>query len=147
MPQRTFVLFKPDSVERRLVGQILQRFEAKGLKIEALKFLKADRALAERHYAEHKGQPFYPGLIDFITRSPVVACVLSGPSAVMIVRRMVGKTNGMEAEPGTIRGDFGICNQSNLIHGSDSPESAAREIALWFQPVEVVEWERRVPPS
>ena len=136
--QRTLVLFKPDCVERKLVGQILQRFESKGLRIEALKLIRVDKALAEKHYAEHKERPFFPELISFITRSPVVAGVLSGPSAVTIVRRMLGKTNGQEAEPGTIRGDFSISNQANLMHGSDSLESAEREIALWFRAEELV---------
>ncbi len=136
--QRTLVLFKPDCVERKLVGQIMQRFEAKGLRLEALKLLKVDQALAEKHYAEHKERPFFPELIAFITRSPVVAGVLAGPSAVTIVRKMLGKTNGQEADPGTIRGDFSISNQANLMHGSDSPESAEREIALWFRAEELV---------
>ncbi len=136
--QRTLVLFKPDCVERKLVGQILQRFESKGLRIDALKLIQVDRALAEKHYAEHKERPFFPDLIAFITRSPVVAGVLSGPSALTIVRKMLGKTNGQEADPGTIRGDFSISNQANLMHGSDSPDSAAREIELWFRPEEIV---------
>lgn len=135
--QRTLVIFKPDCVERRLVGQILLRFERKGLRIDALKMLHVSQALAEKHYAEHRERPFFPGLIAFITRSPVIVGVLSGPSAIAIVRKMLGKTNGQEADPGTIRGDFSISNQANLIHGSDSPESAAREIDLWFQPEEL----------
>ncbi len=139
--QRTLVIFKPDCVQRRLVGQILSRFEAKGLVPSALKLMQVDRALAEKHYAEHKERPFFGGLIDFLTGGPVVVGVLAGPDAVPVVRKMLGKTNGAEAEPGTIRGDYSNSKQNNLVHGSDSPESADREIALWFQPGEVVEYD------
>lgn len=139
--QRTLIIFKPDCVQRRLVGEILQRFEAKGLKIAALKLLQVGRELGEQHYGEHKGKPFFGGLIEFITGGPVVVGVLVGNEAVTVVRNMVGATNGAAAAPGTIRGDFSISKQNNLIHGSDSPESAAREIALWFRPEELVEYE------
>ena len=138
--QKTLIIFKPDCVQRRLVGEILSRFEAKGLRIAALKLLQVDRSLGEKHYAEHQGKPFFEGLIGFITGGPVVVGVLEGNEAVTVVRTMLGATNGTAAAPGTIRGDYSISKQNNLIHGSDSPESAAREIALWFQPGEVVDY-------
>ena len=138
--QRTLIIFKPDCVQRRLVGEILGRFEAKGLRIAALKLMQVDRSLGEKHYAEHKDRPFFGGLIDFITGGPVVVGVLEGNEAVAVVRAMLGATNGVAAAPGTIRGDFSISKQNNLIHGSDSPESATREIALWFKPEEVVDY-------
>lgn len=138
--QRTLVIFKPDCVQRRLVGQVLRRFEAKGLRIDALKLIRVDRGLAERHYAEHQGRPFFEGLIGFITGGPVVVGVLSGPNAVTVVRKLMGRTDGAEAEPGTIRGDFALSKQNNLVHGSDGPESAEREIALWFRPEELADY-------
>ncbi len=138
--QRTLIIFKPDCVQRRLVGSILGRFEAKGLRIDALKLIQVDRAVAEQHYGEHKERPFFGGLISFITGGPVVVGVLSGPDAIAVVRTMLGKTNGAEADPGTIRGDHSISKQNNLIHGSDSPASAEREIALWFQPTELCDY-------
>jgi nucleoside-diphosphate kinase len=139
--QRTLVIFKPDCVQRRLVGQILQRFEARGLRIAALKMIQVGKELGEQHYAEHKERPFFPGLIEFITGGPVVVGVLAGPEAVSVVRGMMGKTSGIEAVPGTIRGDFSVSKQNNLIHGSDSPESAEREIALWFKPEELLDYD------
>lgn len=139
--QRTLIICKPDCVHRRLVGEVLRRFEAKGLRIAALKLLKVDRALAEQHYAEHRGKPFFEGLIQFITSDAVVVGILEGNEAIAVVRTMLGATNGAEAAPGTIRGDFAISKQNNLVHGSDSPESAAREIALWFKPEELVAYE------
>src|SRR5215831_13604652 len=138
--QHTLIIFKPDCVQRRLVGPILGRFEAKGLRIAALKLIKVDRSLAEKHYAEHKGKPFFEGLISFITGGPVVVGVLAGPEAISVVRTMLGATNGAVAAPGTVRGDFSISKQNNLIHGSDSPESAGREIALWFRPEELADY-------
>lgn len=138
--QRTLIIFKPDCVQRRLVGSILQRFEAKGLRLVALKLIKVDRALGEKHYAEHKGKPFFEGLISFITASPVVVGVLEGNEAIAVVRTMLGATNGAAAAPGTIRGDYSISKQNNLVHGSDSPESAEREIALWFNPAELADY-------
>ncbi|MDG3005545.1 nucleoside-diphosphate kinase [Paludisphaera mucosa] len=138
--QKTLIIFKPDAVQRRLVGEILARFESKGLRVAALKLLQVGRALGEKHYAEHAGKPFFEGLIDFITGGPVVVGVLEGNEAVAVVRSMLGATNGTAAAPGTIRGDFSSSKQNNLIHGSDSPESAAREMALWFKPEEVVEY-------
>jgi nucleoside-diphosphate kinase len=138
--QRTLIIFKPDCVQRRLVGQVLERFEAKGLRIAALKLIQVDRALGEKHYSEHAGKPFFEGLIEFITTGPVIVGVLEGNEAITVVRSMLGATNGATAAPGTIRGDFSISKQNNLIHGSDGPESAQREIALWFKPGEVVEY-------
>ena len=138
--QRTLIIFKPDCVQRRLVGQILQRFEAKGLRIAALKLMKVDRALGEKHYAEHQGKPFFNGLIDFITGGPVVVGVLEGNEAIAVVRNLLGATNGVAAAPGSIRGDFSISKQNNLIHGSDSAENAKNEIALWFEAEELVDF-------
>jgi nucleoside-diphosphate kinase len=138
--QRTLIICKPDCVQRRLVGEVLRRFEAKGLRIAALKFLQVDRPLAEKHYGEHQGKPFFEGLIGFITGGPVAVGVLEGPEAITVVRGMLGKTNGLEAAPGTIRGDFSISKQNNLVHGSDSPESAEREIKLWFRPEEIASY-------
>jgi nucleoside-diphosphate kinase len=137
---RTLIICKPDCVQRRLVGAILQRFETKGFRIAALKMIQVDRALAEKHYAEHKGKPFFEGLIAFITSTPVVVGVLEGNEAITVVRTMLGATDGAAAAPGTIRGDFAISKQNNLVHGSDGPESAQREIALWFRPDELVDY-------
>lgn len=138
--QRTLIIFKPDCVQRRLVGHILQRFEAKGLRVVALKLLQVTRQLGEQHYGEHQGKPFFEGLIGFITGGPVVVGVLEGNEAITVVRTMLGATNGVAAAPGTIRGDFSISKQNNLIHGSDGPESAGREIALWFRPGDLVDY-------
>jgi nucleoside-diphosphate kinase len=139
--QYTLIIFKPDCVQRRLVGQILARFESKGLQVVALKLIQVSRTLAEKHYAEHQGKPFFNGLIDFITGGPVVVGVVAGNEAVAVVRTMLGATNGATAAPGTVRGDFAISKQNNLVHGSDGPESAAREIALWFKPEELVDYQ------
>ena len=138
--QRTLIIFKPDCVQRRLVGPILARFEAKGLRLAALKLVQVDPALAEKHYGEHKGKPFFDGLIEFITGGPVVVGVLEGNEAIAVVRNLLGATNGVAAAPGTVRGDFSISKQNNLVHGSDSEESARREIALWFKPEELVSY-------
>ncbi len=138
--QRTLIIFKPDCVHRRLVGEILARFESKGLRIAALKLVQVGRPLAEKHYAEHQGKPFFEGLIGFITAAPVVVGVLEGNEAISVVRSLLGATNGAAAAPGTVRGDFSISKQNNLVHGSDSPESANREIALWFRPEELVDY-------
>ncbi|MCB0975094.1 MAG: nucleoside-diphosphate kinase [Actinobacteria bacterium] len=129
---RTLVLCKPDAVERGLVGEIISRFERKGLTLAGVKMLTIDRELARRHYAEHVEKGFYPELEDFITRGPVVALAVQGPDAPAVVRLMMGVTNPAEAAPGTIRGDLGILFTENLVHGSDSPESAARELNLFF---------------
>lgn len=138
--QKTLVLLKPDAVQRRLCGRILARFEDRGLKIAALKLLKVTPELSRRHYEEHVNKPFYPLLEEFITSAPVVALVLQGPDAVQVVRDMMGKTNGRESAPGTIRGDFGLSRQVNLVHGSDSPASAEREIGVYFAPQEVLDY-------
>ncbi|MGL4461592.1 MAG: nucleoside-diphosphate kinase [Planctomycetia bacterium] len=136
--QRTLVLLKPDAVARRLVGTIVGRFEAKGLWLVGLKLMNMSQALADEHYAEHKERPFFKDLCSFMTSSPLVALVLEGPDAIALVRKLVGKTKVLEAEPGTIRGDFAASTQQNLIHASDSPESAAREIGIWFKADELV---------
>lgn len=131
--KRTLVLCKPDAVERKFVGEILNRLDRKGLKIVALKMLTIDEGLAGQHYAEHLGKPFYEDLVAFIGRSPAVAVAVEGPQDTWaIVRKMMGATNPVEAEPGTIRGDLGTLFTENLVHGSDSAESAARELALFF---------------
>ena len=136
--QRTLILLKPDCVQRRLIGNVVQRFEQKGLRLAGMKFVKADRALAEKHYAVHKGKPFYESLLSFLTAGPTVALVLEGREAVTAARNLMGATDGVKAPPGTIRGDFAISVQNNLVHGSDSPENAQAEIALWFRPEELV---------
>jgi len=130
--QRTLVLLKPDAVRRGLVGDILGRFEAKGLRIVALDQRTIDAGMADRHYAEHVERDFYPPLRQFVTSGPLVALVLEGDECVEVVRAINGATDGRKAAPGTIRGDLSLSNRENLVHGSDSPESAAREIALWF---------------
>ncbi|MFD5177402.1 nucleoside-diphosphate kinase [Nocardia sp. NPDC058379] len=133
MTEQTLVLIKPDGVSRGLVGEVLARIERKGLTLEALELKNVSTALAEEHYAEHAERPFFGSLIEFITSGPVVAAVLSGPRAIAAFRQLAGGTDPVEkATPGTIRGDFGLETQFNLVHGSDSPESAKREIALWF---------------
>jgi nucleoside-diphosphate kinase len=135
--ERTFVILKPDAVQRRLAGRILTRFEERGLKIIALKMLTVSKELSKQHYAEHVNKPFYPLLEEFITAGPVIALVLEGPGAIGVVRDMLGKTNGRESAPGTIRGDFGLSRQMNLVHGSDGPDAAKREIAIYFKPDEL----------
>jgi nucleoside-diphosphate kinase len=130
--ERTLVLIKPDAVGRRLAGEILSRFERRGLEIRAARLLTADRALAEEHYAEHVEKPFFGELVEFITSAPTLALVLEGESAISVVRTTMGSTNPAQSAPGTIRGDLALAMPDNLVHGSDAPESAAREIALWF---------------
>ena len=132
MAEQTLVLCKPDAVERGLVGEIVRRFEAKGLTLEALELRRLDEATARKHYAEHETKPFFGELVSFITRSPLVAMVVEGPQAWKVVRELVGATNPREAAPGTIRGDLAIDLTENLVHASDGPDSAAREIALFF---------------
>jgi nucleoside-diphosphate kinase len=132
LDQRTYVMIKPDAVARGLIAQIIQRFEDTGLRIERLELSDVTREQAEANYAEHEGKPFYEGLIAYITSGPVVKMVLSGPEAVMVVRKLMGTTNPRDAAPGTIRGDFGLTLDANIVHGSDSPESAVREIAIFF---------------
>ncbi|MCS7294641.1 MAG: nucleoside-diphosphate kinase [Chloroflexota bacterium] len=142
--ERTLVLVKPDAMQRGLAGEILRRIEQRGLRLVGLKLLRIDESLARRHYAEHEGKPFFPGLIEYITSAPVVAAVFEGPDAVRAVRATVGATNPVEAAPGSIRADFGLQKGRNLVHASDSPESGEREVALFFRPDELVSWERDV---
>ncbi len=142
--ERTLLLVKPDGVQRGLVGRILTRFEEKGLKIAALKVMRISADLAAKHYAPHVGKPFYQGLVKYMTGAPVVAVVVEGPRVIEISRKLMGATFGWKSEPGTIRGDFGCSTAYNLIHGSDSAESAAKEIALFFRDGEVAEYARSV---
>ena len=144
MTERTLVLVKPDGVQRLLTGRILARFEERGLKVVGLKLVRVDRELAERHYAIHREKPFFGGLVDFITSSPLVALALEGPNAISVVRAMVGATRPNEAGPGTIRGDFALETAQNLIHASDGPETAATELELWFEPTELLEYDREI---
>ena len=139
----TLLLIKPDGVQRRLIGEILGRLEAKGLQIRGLKMMRIPPAVARRHYAAHRGKPFYPGLLRYMTASPVVALVVRGRNAIQVTRAMMGATFGSKAAPGTIRGDLALSDGFNLIHGSDSAEAAAREIRLYFRPSEL----HREPPA
>ncbi len=139
--QQTLILLKPDCVQRRLIGAIVQRFEQKGLRLAAMKLLQVSRDLAEKHYAVHKGKPFYDSLVKFVTSGPTVAMVWEGREAVSVARTLMGATDGIKAPPATIRGDFALSVQNNLVHGSDSPENAALEVALWFRPDELVAYE------
>ncbi|MBV8087653.1 MAG: nucleoside-diphosphate kinase [Chloroflexi bacterium] len=140
--ERTLIIVKPDAMQRGLAGEVISRFERRGLRIAGLKLIKIDRALAERHYGEHVGKPFYEGLVSFITSSPVVVGVLEGPNAVQAVRNTMGATNPLNANGGTIRGDLAISVGPNLVHGSDSQQSAEREIGLFFRPEEMVDYQR-----
>jgi len=142
--ERTLLLVKPDGVQRQLVGRVITRFEERGLKLVGLKLVQTSRELAETHYAAHRERPFFAGLVDFITSAPLVAAALEGPNAIAIVRAMNGATRPHEAEPGSIRGDFAVETAQNLVHASDSPESAAAELALWFKPGELLSYEREV---
>jgi nucleoside-diphosphate kinase len=144
MTERTLVLIKPDGVQRLLTGRILSRFEERGLKLVGLKLVRVDRELAERHYAIHREKPFFRGLVDFITSSPLVAAAFEGPNAVAVVRAMVGATRPHEAAPGTIRGDFALETAQNLVHASDGPDTAASELALWFRANELADYERDI---
>jgi nucleoside-diphosphate kinase len=144
MRERTLILVKPDGMQRGLAGEIISRLESRGLRIVGLRMLQVDKALAKRHYAEHEGKPFFDGLIDYITSSPIIAAVLEGTRAIEVVRKTMGVTNPAEAEPGSIRGDLGLDLGRNLIHGSDGPESAAREIALFFDASQTFDYERDV---
>ena len=139
--ERTLIIVKPDGVQRGLVGQVLDRFERRGLKFAGLKLMRISLDLAGRHYAEHQGKPFYEGLVGFITSSPVVVGVLEGPNAIALTRTMMGATNPANAVPGTIRGDYALVVSNNIIHGSDGPESAAREISLFFTQDELLSYE------
>lgn len=144
MIERTLVLIKPDGVQRQLVGRILARYEERGLKVAGLKLVRVSRDMAERHYAVHRGKPFFTGLVDFITSGPVVAAALEGPNAIAIVRTINGATRPVEAAPGSIRGDLAVETSQNLVHGSDAPETAADELALWFTPAELLDYRREV---
>lgn len=135
--ERTFLMIKPDGVQRNIVGEIITRLEKKGLKLVGGKFMTVSKELAETHYGEHADKPFYEGLVSFITSAPVFAMVVEGENVVEVTRNMIGKTNPTEAAPGTIRGDLGLTVGRNVIHGSDSSESAKREISLWFEPNEL----------
>ncbi len=142
--ERTLVLVKPDGVQRQLVGRILARYEARGLKVAGLKLVHVDRDLAERHYDAHREKPFFAGLVEFIVSAPLVALALDGPNAIAVVRSINGATRPHEAAPGTIRGDFALETAQNIVHASDSPEAAAAELALWFKPEELHDYERDI---
>lgn len=144
--ERTFIAIKPDGVQRGIVGEIIRRFESKGFTLVGLKLIQASRDLAEQHYAVHKERPFFAGLVDFITSGPLVAMVWEGDGVIASARKLIGATNPLTAEPGTIRGDYGISVGRNLIHGSDAPETAEQEIKLWFKDEELVGWQPAVTP-
>lgn len=144
MSERTLILIKPDGVQRALVGRILERYEQRGLRLVGLKMVQADRALAERHYAVHRDKPFFAGLVEFITSAPLVAMAVEGPNAISVCRALNGATRPHEAAPGSIRGDYALETGQNLVHGSDSSETAESELALWFQPAELFEYPREV---
>ena len=139
--ERTFLMIKPDGVQRKLVGEVIRRLENKGFTLVALKMMKVSRELAEKHYDVHKEKPFFNGLVDFIISSPVVATIWEGEGVVAAARKIIGGTNPLNAEPGTIRGDFAVSIGRNLIHGSDAVETAQREISLWFDESESIAWE------
>lgn len=138
--ERTLILLKPDAVQRRICGQLVSRIEGRGLRIVGLKMLQVTPELSRKHYAEHVAKPFYPQLEAFIVSGPIIALAVEGPEAIRVMRETMGKTNAREAAPGTIRGDYGVSRQMNLIHGSDGPDAAARELALYFQPSELFSW-------
>lgn len=144
--QRTLVIIKPDGIQRGLVGPILERLERRGLQLAAMRLMQIDRALAEQHYGVHRGKGFFEGLVSYITSGPVVVAAFEGPNAVSVVRATMGATNAAEAAPGTIRGDFALEIGRNLVHGSDSPDSAQHEIALFFKPEELLSYQRSVLP-
>lgn len=140
--EKTFVMLKPDAVQRNLAGEIISRLERRGLKLVAIKILKINNGLAERHYGEHQGKPFFKSLVDFITSGPVIAMIWEGQNAVQVARKMMGSTDPQKAEPGTIRGDNALFTGNNIVHGSDSLESAAREIDLFFSSTEVISYKK-----
>ncbi len=142
--ERTFVMIKPDGVQRGLIGEIITRIERRGLKIIGMKMVYVTEELARRHYAVHEGKPFFPGLIDYITSGPVVAMIVEGPSAIRVVRDMVGATDPLKAAPGTIRGDYGLDIGRNLIHASDAEDTAQFEMELWFGSEGIITWKRDV---
>jgi nucleoside-diphosphate kinase len=140
--ERTLIIIKPDGVQRGLTGEIIRRFEQRGLRIAGMKFMSVERTLAQQHYGIHEGKPFYEGLVNYIISSPVVVLALEGTNAVASARQTIGATNPSAAAAGTIRGDLGLEIGRNLVHGSDSPENGEKEIALWFQPNELITWQR-----
>ncbi len=142
--QRTFILVKPDGIQRGKVGEVISRIENKGLKLVALKMLWMDKTMAETHYGVHKGKPFFNGLVKFITSSPLVAAVFEGKDAVDVVRKLMGETDPVKATPGTIRGDFGLDIGQNIVHGSDSIDNAQKEIALFFKDNEIFDYRREI---
>lgn len=142
--ERTLVLIKPDGVQRGLMGEIIARLERRGLRLVAARFQRVDRALAERHYAVHRGKPFYEGLLDYITSAPVLAMVWEGPGAIAAIRQTMGATRPAEAAPGSVRHDYGLEVGRNLTHASDGPETARAEVALWFRAEELVDWTREI---
>ena len=144
--ERTLILLKPDALQRGLAGEIITRMEQRGLKIVGMKLMQLDEAFARRHYAEHEGKPFLESLISFITSGPLIAVALEGPNAIELVRNQMGATDPQKADSGTIRGDLALFVQFNLIHGSDSPESAERELGLFFGDGELVSWDRNIDP-
>ncbi len=144
--ERTFLAIKPDGVQRGLVGDIIRRYETKGFKLVGMKFMNVSRDLAEKHYDVHREKPFFAGLVEFITSGPVVAMVWEGEGVVASARKIIGATNPLTAEPGTIRGDFGVSIGRNLIHGSDAVETAQREISLWFEEGELADWQPTLTP-
>ena len=144
--ERTLVLVKPDAMQRGLAGEIIARWERRGLRIAGLKLMEVTEAMARDHYSEHDGKPFFAGLVGFISSAPVVAAVLEGPNAIQAVRATNGATNPIEAAPGSIRADFGVDKGRNLVHASDSAASAEREIAIFFQAHEIIDWNRTVEP-
>jgi nucleoside-diphosphate kinase len=148
MPQieRTLVLVKPDAMQRGLAGEVLARLERRGLRIAGLKLLRVSDEMAKRHYAEHEGKPFYQGLLSFITSGPIIAAAFEGPGAIQAARQVMGATDPQKAAPGTIRADLGIDMGRNLVHGSDSPESAERELAIFFAPEELLDYDRAIDP-
>jgi nucleoside-diphosphate kinase len=142
--ERSLIILKPDTLQRGLAGQVISRLENKALKIVGMKLIHITRELAEKHYGEHKGKPFFEDVVSYITSGPVVLMVLEGPSAITVIRQMMGTTDGRKSPPGTIRGDFAISTRYNLVHGSDSPASAEREIPLFFKPEELLNYDRVV---
>lgn len=144
--ERTLVIIKPDAVQRGLIGEVTSRLERRGLKLAGMKFMSISQELAHRHYGTHAGKPFFDSLIRYITSAPVVVMVWQGPGAISVVRRTMGATNPQEAAPGTLRADYGLDIERNLIHGSDGPETAETEINLYFGPEELVDWERSTDP-
>jgi nucleoside-diphosphate kinase len=146
MMERSLVVVKPDGVQRGLVGEIIKRMENRGLRMVGAKFMKVSKELAEKHYAIHKGKPFYEPLLLYITSAPVMAMVWEGPNVVIVARQTMGSTKPFEAAPGTIRADFALTTRMNLVHGSDNPENAEKVISMWFSPDELVEWNAAFEP-